>query len=704
MSSLDDAAALIAPTLPEAAARSRAGRRKPLWLGIAVMAVIVVASVAFPIASIQDRNAALQASLQQRLQTVAAGRRDVIETWLDGQRQLADRVADAEIFRLFATEMAIGAYAGSSFPVPESVPSDDELTEDNPTLAEQLPYMAQLLTDFVLDVEFLAGYLINRDGVAYVTSGGAPALTAAQKAAADGVLASGGVVYGAARTSTAGLVMDLYVPVIAMGDGAQQGKPVAVLMFAVPVGGKFAVLLQPGPLWQAGERLTLVQRTGDTLTGLSPDDSDRLVALSHAHALTPAGPLAFARRPALDGRGEVYSAGYPVDGTSWWVVQEVDVAAAERDLDTYVAVVGGVAALVVAAVVAAFVAFWWRLNSHHNRAIADQYRRLAATIEAQRRLLDSINGTIVDHIGLKDRDGAYVYANQAFADAVGRPVDAVTGMDDRALFGQSAGERLAALDRKVLAEGSPVTAKEEIYLHNRKRHLQISKVPYRGESDEISGVVSVNRDVTELVEAEERRARAVKQTVAALVRAIEFRDPYLAGHSRRVAGFAAAVVRQLGDTEADQTTVEVAANVSQIGKLSVPRDILQKPERLSAAEIKVLEGHVDHAHEILREIPFDLPVVDTVYQMYERLDGSGYPRGLAADAISRPARVLAVCDVFCARVAPRSYRAGITPAEALAVLTDNADRYDSEIVAAMRDVVASTAGEKLLADLTDRLS
>jgi HD-GYP domain-containing protein (c-di-GMP phosphodiesterase class II) len=201
------------------------------------------------------------------------------------------------------------------------------------------------------------------------------------------------------------------------------------------------------------------------------------------------------------------------------------------------------------------------------------------------------------------------------------------------------------------------------------------------------------------VEEQHKRERAMQQMVSSLVRAVELRDPYLAGHSRRLAGFARAVAEELGATSEEIATVEIAANLSQIGKLAVPVEILTKPGRLTEAEIAQLQGHIQHAATILRDIDFELPVLETVTGMHERLDGKGYPAGLSGDQIPLTARILGACDVFCARIEPRIYRSGITPNSALDILDQNDGRYDPRVIAALRKVAASVTGEKLLADL-----
>jgi PAS domain S-box-containing protein len=418
--------------------------------------------------------------------------------------------------------------------------------------------------------------------------------------------------------------------------------------------------------------------------------------------VTLTGPdhvIPFDKRSSVDSDQQVYSIGVAVNGPTWWIVQEIGAGAVDEAVSGFVAAAIAVAVLVVIAVVAAFGAFWWRLSNEHSSALAEQFRRLAARIDLQKRLLNSINDTIADYIGLKGLDGTYTYVNPAFARALGRDVDKIAGLDDGAVFGQGTAERLRISDQRALAANAAVTVNEEIYLGKKLHSLQISKVPYHGEDGRVSGIVSVTRDVTELVEQQRKKEQAVQQMVGALVRAVELRDPYLAGHSRRVAGFATAVAQRLNTSPEDIATVEIAANLSQIGKLAIPRDLLNKPDRLTEAEIIAMQRHLEHAAGILREIDFGLPVFETVTQMHERLDGKGYPDGLSGDQIRRTARILGACDVFCARVEPRAYRSGIAADAALEILEQNADRYDQAVVAALRETVSSVAGEKLIAGL-----
>ncbi len=679
----------------------RPAASRVLTRGALVITVVVAIATVVPFMAIQLKRAEVVGEFERRLQILADGRSDVIATWLDGMTRPADRVVDSELFRLFATEIDLSggdisdlATRDQPAPPDAAVPSGMGVP-----LTAQLPFMQQVLTDFIKSADFLAAYVIGRNGVAYVTSAGADPITAAQQAIAREVFEDGVLRYGPARAAPAGLVLDVYAPIFrAQSEGAAE-RPVGALLLTAPVSAALGQILTPPPLSRPGERPRLVQLDEGALVAVAPGDAPPIHPVAGLVLSGPDHAIPFGLRASVDGSQQVYSVGVGVGGPAWWIVQEISAAAADDAVKGFTAAAIAVAVLVVIAVVAVFGAFWWRLSNEHSSALAEQFRRLAARIESQKRLLISINDTIADYIGLKDLDGAYAYVNPAFARALGRDVDKITGLDDGALFGQGTAERLRLSDERALADDAAVTVNEEIYLGKRLHYLQISKVPYHGEDGRISGIVSVTRDVTELVEQQRTKEKAVQQMVGALVRAIELRDPYLAGHSRRVAGFATAVAQRLSASADDIATVEIAANLSQIGKLAVPREILNKPDRLTDAEIVQMRRHLEHAADILREIDFGLPVFETVYQMHERLDGKGYPEGLAGDQIRLTARILGACDVFCARVEPRTYRSGISAGAAIEILEQNPDRYDPMVVAALRETMSSIAGEKLIAGL-----
>lgn len=679
--------------------RFRPARSKTLLAGFVVIAVIASAALAVSVYTIGNKQTKLAETLQSELELLSQSRAEIIATWLEGTSRLTERIVESELLRLFATEMDMAGGSLNGVIAPEAPSSDDAGGESfqGPSLAEQLPYMEQVVTDFVSSVNFFSGHLIGRNqSLAYVASAGAPALSAEQIALAESVMAAAESRFGPARDTAQGLVIDLVEPVAPAQGGAASDHAVAAFIFTFPIAGELGELLAAPPKARPGERLRLLQQDGDVATELAPGLAPAMRQLQAADPIRTGQAMAFGRRQQIGGEEEVYSAGAPVKGTPLLVVQEFSVDAAEASLRDFGRTTILLAFLLVGAVVAAFGAFWWRLANEHNKARAAQFKHLAGRIDAQKRLLDSINNSIDDSIGLKGADGTYRYVNPAFARTVGRPEDRIIGMDDAALFGAGTAQRLRISDEEALASGACVTVDEQVYIKSKKHHLQISKVPFDADQDQTGGLVSVTRDITDLVEQREKKERAIEQMVTALVRAVELRDPYLGGHSRRTAGLAAEVSSRLGTDKEVTATIEIAANLSQIGKLAVPRELLTKPERLDPSEIAEVKRHIEHARVVLQEIDFGLPVLETIVQMHERLDGKGYPLGLAGDEISFAARILGVCDVFCARVEPRSYRAGIPPEEALEILAEMPERYDADVVCALKEVVLSVAGEKLL--------
>ena len=155
---------------------------------------------------------------------------------------------------------------------------------------------------------------------------------------------------------------------------------------------------------------------------------------------------------------------------------------------------------------------------------------------------------------------------------------------------------------------------------------------------------------------QERLATALRATIEAMSKTMEWRDPYTAGHQKRVASIAMAIGRQLGwDNERIQA-IYMAAMVHDIGKMAVPSEILTKPSRLTDLEMHMVQGHVEAGYQILKDIPFPWPIADMVRQHHERLDGSGYPLGLKDEQISQEGRVLAVADTIEAMATHRPYR------------------------------------------------
>jgi putative nucleotidyltransferase with HDIG domain len=135
------------------------------------------------------------------------------------------------------------------------------------------------------------------------------------------------------------------------------------------------------------------------------------------------------------------------------------------------------------------------------------------------------------------------------------------------------------------------------------------------------------------------------------------RDPYTAGHQHRVAELACAIAKEMGWAENRSLALRVAAQVHDIGKIAIPAEILTKTTQLTKAEWALIREHPETGYLIMKDVPFHWPIAETVRQHHERMDGSGYPRGLKGNAILLGARILAVADIVESMASARPYRA-----------------------------------------------
>jgi PAS domain S-box-containing protein len=185
----------------------------------------------------------------------------------------------------------------------------------------------------------------------------------------------------------------------------------------------------------------------------------------------------------------------------------------------------------------------------------------------------------------------------------------------------------------------------------------------------------------DLFASNERLQALLKDVVEAMSRVVEVRDPYTQGHQERVAGLAVAIAEELGMDVAEIDGIDVAAHLHDLGKLSVPAEILTKPTALTDIEFQLIKEHSQAGYDILKDIGFARPVAEMVLEHHERLDGSGYPRGLKGDEIMLEARILAVADVVEAMASHRPYRPALSLEAAMAEVSD-ASRFDPEVAGA----------------------
>lgn len=182
-------------------------------------------------------------------------------------------------------------------------------------------------------------------------------------------------------------------------------------------------------------------------------------------------------------------------------------------------------------------------------------------------------------------------------------------------------------------------------------------------------------------QANDRLRKALEGTIRALATTSEARDPYTSGHQQRVADLARAIAVEIGLSTEQTDALKMAGMIHDIGKISVPAEILSMPRKLTVLEFSLIKTHAQSGYEILKDIEFPWPIARIVLEHHEKMDGSGYPQGLTGDKLLLESRIIAVADVVEAMASHRPYRPGLGIDAALEEITRNRGiLYDAEIV------------------------
>jgi len=286
------------------------------------------------------------------------------------------------------------------------------------------------------------------------------------------------------------------------------------------------------------------------------------------------------------------------------------------------------------------------------------------------------------------QDGCFSYVNARFAEIFGYP----SASD---LIGQAYGLVVAPESQELVA----AMIRRRLSGESRRERFTLRGIRRDGSPVEIGAdgaiasyldrpaIVGLLQDISERKEAERRIHEyvaklegALRGTVQVASTMSEMRDPYTSGHERKVGEIAAAIGGELGLEKNRLEGLKVIGLLHDIGKISVPAEILVKPGRLSGIEFELIKEHAQRGYDILKDVEFPWPLAQTVLQHHERLDGSGYPQGLKGEQIILEARILAVADTIEAMSSHRPYREALGIERALAVVeADSGTKFDTGV-------------------------
>lgn len=677
--------------------RGRNSQNRALWFVSIIFVLVLCGAVVGAVMAIRSAKVSMMRDVERELETQARNRVAALTVWYGGLQSEVDHLAGGDMFRLYASE--INNLGRDVTPLLKAQTSETSIHEegDLKALAVQLPVMRKVLQDFVSRSKFLSGRILNRSFQVYLSTESLPPLTDSQERAASIAFRMGKTVVQPVRQTPEGLVMDMAQPIFAPDYAAvPDGKPVAVLFLTLDVTSRLAEITNAPE--SAGEATRILQHANGQLEDLQPNASE-VIQVRSGWTLTPEGRLPM-QKHILPGMEEsVYLLGVNVPDLPWIVAQEIQTSKAEDSFRRYRNEIILVTIIATTVIVFFLGLIWWRLVGSRERAVFEELAQLYQTVNQQKQLLGSINSTLPDGVILTDQHNVIQYANKAFAERVNRDPETLRGLACASVLSPDMTEPFRKHINKVLTSGESTSFTLAVFSQGGKKHYQVVCAPFRDEEGLLTGVVSVLRDITQIVEAQERNQIMVQQTINVLVRAIEAVDPYLRGQSAQTGLLAGYLVQKLGLGPADDNTVRIAANLFQIGMIQLPHNLINKQGHLTPEERTMLERHVEYARSALSGIDFGLPVVEAISQMHERMDGSGYPNHLIGEQIGIHGRILAVANTFCALVRPRSYREARSVDDALAILSAEPPQYDPHLVALLREFLRTPSGKTFLHDL-----
>jgi PAS domain S-box-containing protein len=288
-------------------------------------------------------------------------------------------------------------------------------------------------------------------------------------------------------------------------------------------------------------------------------------------------------------------------------------------------------------------------------------------VEAALRESESLSKSLIDYMHdamiIMDWDGFILFANRAAAQIIDfeRPEE-LTGHNMVEYLHPDSLQKAAEDLEAVKADKMGFLSEYQLSSVTGK-HIWVEsiggKIIFRNAS---ANLVCI-RDITERKQAEEELQRTLESlrkafgaTIKAMSSAVEVRDPYTAGHQIRSADLARTIATEMGLPHEKIEGIRVAGSIHDIGKLSIPAEILSKPTKLTNLEFSLIKEHAQKGYEMLKDVESPWPLAEIVYQHHERMDGSGYPRNLKGDDILMEARILAVADVVESMASHRPYR------------------------------------------------
>lgn len=676
-------------------------RSKVAWLVAAGAALLAIAALGTLGAFwfVEGQREREMRALQLRLGSTADARAGAIADWVMRQADAPKGLAENQTLQLYLTELAMAE--GDRSKVTDEAAQVGFVRSLMAVAAERLGFAAQRVA---AGVNANLGRGSGSGGIGFTVLDPAlrPLLSTGEPLVLEGALRA------LAERALTGPAFDL-VP----GPGGRAlfaaAAPVAPLQGdadAPPVGVVFGLrdaepelflLLERPPMQEKTAQALLLRRGQSAVELLSPQRDGtrpfaRRIDLSPggiAETFAVAAPSGFAILPDLR-NVEVVIVARNVPGTNWAMALKIDREEALGEVDSRMRRWLLQISLGTLVLGFAVIAVWRHGASERSRAAAAEAAEMAKRFEAQSELLRSVTDSQSARIFIVGKEGRVQFANRHLAEDLGETGAAIEGKRLGAVFGPASARRYEEALRTTLQRRTAHSATERTEQDGVVRVMRSEFVPVSG--DQGLGMLVVEEDITEAVVEREKRARILQEIVDVLVRLVDRRDPFAANHSKRVAAIARELAIELDLTPDIVESAETAGRLMNLGKALVPEILLTKQGRLTDEEHGQVRDALRQGIDMLANIDFGGPVVDTLRQAQERWDGSG-PGHLAGEAILMSARIIAVANAFVAITSHRAHRPGASIDEAMGQIQSGSGKsFDRRVVAALVNLIENRGG------------
>ena len=311
----------------------------------------------------------------------------------------------------------------------------------------------------------------------------------------------------------------------------------------------------------------------------------------------------------------------------------------------------------------------------------------AEEVESEQRFRTMVEQSIAGAFIIQG--DTFVYVNPRLEQILGYPVgDGLVGQPPLSIVADKDRDMAAQQLRSLLDSEARSTNFTFTAVRRDGSRAEVGVSLAKAQFQQHPALIGLMQDISDRKVAEEQISRYAKQLEHAFMQMVtlattlsEMRDAYTAGHEKRVSEIAVAIGTEMGLDAERLEGLKVGGYLHDVGKVSIPSEILAKPGRLSPIEFELIKSHAQAGYDVLKDIEFPWPVAQIALQHHERLDGSGYPNGLKGEQIILEARILAIADVVESMASHRPYRAALGIDRALAEIErGSGSLYDPEIV------------------------